>query len=204
MKIEKMQSLLEKGLDMNHYMLIHFLLSGENVSSLLENLKVQGWLATLERKGYLVKATSLWEVTEEGKKLYDDKVVVQKVLITMDYDSIHKSLQNKLFSFKKKKQITGFGGVYFIPTVRELEEFLLRFRRKYPELWDLKKIEKALLFHVERCCKKDSFAPAVKYFIIKEGSGSPLAAALEIMEDGEEIDESKQQYNIVNTKDMFK
>ena len=148
--------------------------------------------------------SSKWEVTEEGKKLYDDKVVVQKIFVDMSYEELHKSLQNKLFSFKKKKQITGFGGVYFIPTARELEEFLLRFRRKYPELWDMKKIEKALLFHIERCCKRDSFAPAVKYFIIKDGTGSALAAALEILEDDEEIDEDKQQYNIVNTKDMFK
>jgi hypothetical protein len=159
-------------------------------------------MTTLVRKEIAIVIDTGWGLTEEGKRLYEPTVaIVAKKPTEMSIAQLHISLQNRLFHHIKKKQIAGFGGTYFIPTQRDLEDFLNRFRRKYADLWDLAKIEKALIHHIDKCCKEKKYAPAIKYYIIKEGTGSQLAAALENMEDTVEVEE--QQYDIVNTKDLF-
>lgn len=164
-------------------------------------MRFQAWVHTLERKNYLSDS----ELTIDGNNLLsqleNNKVPEVKVAkVGMSLEELHESLVKHLFSLKKKRQVMGFGNVYFIPSKRDLEDFLGRFRKKYPELWDLHKIEKCLHAHITKCVKKDSFAPAIKYFIIKEGTGSQLAAA---MEEYEEVVKEGGQYDITDTKNLF-
>lgn len=201
MTTTKLKLLLDNGLDMNHYMVMMWMKQGVKMQELQDNLKVQSWIHTLNRKGYL----SDNEITVDGTALLSqiesDKVEeVRAVKVGMSLEELHESLVKHLFSLKKKRQVMGFGNVYFIPSKRDLEDFLGRFRKKYPELWDLQKIEKCLHAHITKCVQKDSFAPAIKYFIIKEGSGSQLAAA---MEEYEEVAKENGQYDITDTKSLF-
>ena len=197
---KKLEQLLEMGLDMNHYFVIHCLQNGE---SLPQHQKITSSLLTLERKQLVVLAGGQYHLTSEGQKLYEEegKSVKPKVPSSvMNIQDLQAKLRDKLKSIKGKTQVAGFGNVYFIPSTKDLEDFLARFRRKYPQLWDERKIEKCLLQHVEKCAKADKFSPAVKYFIIKEGTGSQLAAALESFEEGEDVE---TQHKIIDTKDLF-
>lgn len=155
----------------------------------------------MQRKEYLVDR----EVTKLGRDLVEqvgkEQVVAVKQTATT-FTSILATLKEELYKRKEVRQIKGFGNVYFIPGEKDLEDFLLRFKRKYPELWDLERIEKALVKHLVDCCKKDKFSPAIKYFIIKEGTGSQLASVLENWEDAEE-DKADKQFKIIDTKGMF-
>jgi hypothetical protein len=93
--------------------------------------------------------------------------------------------------FVGKEQIQGFGGIYFRPTEVELKQFLERFWKYYPECRDVVKITKVINKHIETCSKKNSFAPAIKYFILKEQSKgmytSQLASAYDSFEEKEEL-----------------
>lgn len=116
-------------------------------------------------------------------KLIDCSVKIEeKVEKDNKYERLYLSLQKHLQRWQNKKQIRGFGGVYFMPTLVELEEFLLRFWKKYPKYTDMSKIEKILCKHIEDCYRKGQYSPAIKYFIGKttnDGFVSQLANAYE-------------------------
>jgi hypothetical protein len=146
----------------------------------------------LEVKGYICTIFSNRELTNKGKDILKKINEVEKVGVVKEvnkYDVIHKSLQDTLKRWTNKTQIKGFGGIYFIPTKVELEEFLKRFWKKYPKSTDLEKITKILCKHIETCYKKNSFAPAIKYYIGKstdDGYTSQLANAYDDFEEKEE------------------
>ena len=60
---------------------------------------------------------------------------------TTSYAELKKDLANKLNEVYGKKQLTGFGDVYFIPTEKELEAHMKRFLREYPQANDINKIK---------------------------------------------------------------
>ena len=116
-----------------------------------------------------------------------NKTELQAFLLTLkqptSYSDLKKELSDKLNELYGKKQVIGFGDVYFIPTDKELEAHMRRFLREYPQANDTAKIKKILFNHIETCVKNRSFAPAIKYFIHKQGFGSRLAAAYESFEE---------------------
>ena len=193
--LDTFKEIIEKtGLDANEFIYLCFLNDGGDLTFLTKikesseiSLISKGWL--FAGSGDLTpKAISL--LKSLPKQVENSK----KEHISSNYAELHRKLQDKLFFFKKKKQIEGFGGVYFIPTVKELEQFLTRFWKEYPEYKDIVKIENILLNHIEKCCKNSSFAPAIKYFIIKDKVGSQLANAYENYTEGKK--EVKQTFDI--------
>lgn len=164
-------------------------------NGLLEASEDERPVYTATSKGHLAYNNINESEDKEVKPVLKAKPPAQSQMM-----QLHESLQNKLYSLIKKKQIVGFGNVPFIPSLKDLDSFLGRFRKDYPELFDLGKIEVCLHRHIEKCAKSDKYSPAVKYFIIKEGTGSQLAAFLESYEE-KPIEED--QHNITNTKDLF-
>lgn len=164
--------------------------------------EISGRLNVLEKKGFIDCRN---ELTKEGTALILHLHPLPQILLDEQkkennyFDRLHVSLQTTLHSLINKKQIKGFGGVYFIPTRVELEEFLKRFIKKYKNLYDEEKIEKVLTRHIIECVASGNYAPAIKYFIYKDGTGSRLAPALENWEEKEE----KVSNKLVNTKDLF-
>lgn len=140
------------------------------------------------------------KITKKGEELLA-RVGSVNTKKDVDFVKLHEKLQKELLALTGKKQIVGFGGVYFIPTKSELEEFLTRFWKKYPENKDIVKITKCLENHISNCVKKNSFAPAIKYYIFKQGTGSQLAGAYENFED--DIKEIKKEDKLINTKELF-
>ncbi len=180
--------LKENNISINKYILLKIIedcslsLFKEDYREELVNFKFEGLI------------NSELELTTKGMELLQS--IEGKKTKSIDYDKLHLTLQNKLLSLKGKKQIEGFGGVYFIPNKTELKEFLTRFWNKYPKYKDLDKISKILQKHIENCSKKNSFAPAIKYYIYKQGVGSQLASAIENYEEQEL--ETKQTFDGIN------
>ena len=200
--IEKYQELMSKGLDANHYLILYYLNSNTKLpeSATLKS-KLDTIYRTLVRKSLVVDIEGRYIITEEGKQLVSGEVVVSPTGTSLnDILDLNKILKEALFKITGKRQIVGFGNTYFIPSAKDLETFLNRFRKAYPSLWNLDNIQKCLLAHVEKCAKANKYSPAVKYYIIKEGTGSQLAAALENLDDAVEIE---KQHKLLNTKDLF-
>ena len=119
--------------------------------------------------------------------MIDSVVGAKKVSLSVNYRDMTDELKKTMKKFVGKEQIQGFGGVYFRPTEVELKQFLERFWKQYPEYRDTVKITKILSKHIETCSKKNTFAPAIKYFILKEQSKgmyiSQLASAYDSFEE---------------------
>lgn len=128
------------------------------------------------------------KLTKKGEEILSS--VNKIVQISVNYREITNELKKTMKKFVGKEQIQGFGGVYFRPTEVELKQFLERFWRYYPDYKDIVKITKILNKHIETCSKKNSFAPAIKYFILKEQSKgmyiSQLASAYDSFEEKKE------------------
>lgn len=104
----------------------------------------------------------------------------------VNYQKLLSMLQSVLETTYGKKQVKGFGNVYFLPTSKEIEAFLVRFWKQYPKYTNIAKIESILCSFVRKCAKTNKFAPAVKYFIGKstnDGYVSQLASAYENYEE---------------------
>lgn len=115
-----------------------------------------------------------------------------------DYTELHKAMQMKLQELTGVKQARGYSNAVFIPSVKDLQYYLSLFRRRYSELWDMRKITKCLIKHVQTCAKTGVYTPVIKYYIYKEEKGSQLAADLEAYDDNED-----DQHRIKKTKDLF-
>jgi hypothetical protein len=199
--LEKYKELLDKGLDANHYVFLGFILNNKQLDGVVPKARLDSIHRTLIRKGMIVEVEDKFILTQEAINLISTQVVTTPSTATLnDVLDLNKVLKEALYKITGKRQVVGFGNTYFIPSAKDLETFLNRFRKAYPSLWNISNIEKCLVAHVEKCAKAGKYSPAVKYYIIKEGTGSQLAAALENMDDA--IPEEKQ-HKILNTKDLF-
>lgn len=139
------------------------------------------------------------KITEKGLKLLEEiEGMSNKIDSKLDFTKLHKELQDCLIKHYGKKNVKGFGDVYFLPSSTELTDSLKRFWKHFPEMKDIPKITKILKNHIEICSKKNKFAPALRYYIIKmlnSGINSPLANAYDNFEE-----EEQKQYN--ETKEL--
>lgn len=186
--IKQIDSAVKKGLSIQDYVLLRIVEDGSYYlfgNQDLTNLQVLG---LLDFNGNL---------TDSGKRVLDEIMGNNR----FEFAKLHISMQERLKSIIGKKQVEGFGGVYFIPTLKELEQFLNRFWKEYPRYTDYSKIEKILLKHIEKCAKERKFAPAIKYFISKQGVGSQLANAYENWEEIDKVVIEKAEPNEI--KNLF-
>jgi len=186
---------LEKGLNPSKY--IHLLIKQDGAEYLFSDFLSSEEEISLLADGYITKNL---EITQKAKDLLIE-ISGEHVKKGINYKTLHQELQNSLIASYGKKQVVGFGDTYFIASIKELEEFLNRFWKKYPDCKDIKKITKILKNHVEKCGKSGKFAPAVKYFIGKstnDGYVSQLIGAYENFEDKEEIEVKIEPQEIKN------
>lgn len=223
MKKETIEKIFKEGICLNGYILLSMIKNGEDFLPLLGIRRVEGLMNVIQRKSFVDKD---FKLTDKGNKLLED-IGVEKIPILGIDDTQNREekvsvpeknsvfeewtsgllgkLQNKLKEITGKKQVMGFGHVYFLPGIQDLRTFLLRFNKTYKmSLQNNKeKIETILLKHVTKCAKTKNFSPAVKYFIIKDGAGSQLASALEAYEDVQDNNMRMEKIEVRNTKDLF-
>lgn len=187
---DKFEQLMKENLSSDHYWVLREINEGRSPG---DSKRVKGLISLLEKKGYLLegilteKATDLVREEQQPVPVVDEKG--REESFDTWVERLQANLKAKLREHIGKEQVKGFGNVYFIPSnITDLRTFLERFHRKYKLLKkeNLEKIEKILLKHVDECARKREFAPAVLYFIIKDGTPSRLAAALESYKEEEQ------------------
>lgn len=193
---DTLKLILKKGGDILQYLLLNYIHSGIDIKELLENIKINGVVLLMIKKD-LIQSISEgnYLITDQGKEFLN--LEEPEIIIIPKTNNLKDRLSERLEKNIGKKQIKGFGDVYFIPTISELEVHLNRFWKKYPTYKDPTKIENILLKHIDNCCKKNSFAPALKYFIFKETNGGYLGGAYENWEE-EEKEEIINNFDGVN------
>jgi hypothetical protein len=205
---EDFKKIVSRGVGIIEYLLLYYLNTDVNIDDLLGNAKIMGITQMMIAKGWVVKIKDNLKLTSEGLKVINsvnithptvNKEVVKISLEDEKCEELRNYLSNILNERIGKRQIKGFGNTYFIPTSVELKDHLKRFWKKYPKMNDINTIKEKLKEHIETCCKTGNFAPAIKYFIVKEGSGSRLANAYE-----EETEESTDKIvKPLDTKNLF-
>jgi hypothetical protein len=163
----------------------------------------------MERKNAIVNlkdnAYELTEFGKEGLALYkkpETKIKTSKMAEYeyIDVNKLHKDIKEILKKHTGSDQAKAFGNTYFVPSVIDLEEHLLKFKRKYKKLWDVNKIIQSILLYTEKCAREKAFTPIIKYYIYKEDKGSFLAASLE---SEDTFKDETQDFNVVDTKNLF-
>jgi hypothetical protein len=209
---EAIQKIFEKGIDLNIFTILLKAKNQEDFLTLLAIRKIEGIVNLMVKRKYL---TEDLKITEKGQLLLVDigwdaqsPQVVEEIVPTpfeQWTEELLAKLKAKLKDIIGKDQIMGFGNVYFIPGIQDLRTFLRRFSKEYniSLISNGLAIETCLLRHVTKCAKAKSFAPAVKYFIIKDKVGSQLAAALENYTPAEERDTIEEKIEVKNLKDLF-
>lgn len=190
---DTLKEILKKGGDILQYLLLNYINLNVDIEDIKQNIKIAGVISLMIKKDLIqLLSDGKYLITEKGKEFLnlEKEDVIEKTDGSLK-DKLSLHLENKI----GKKQIKGFGGVYFIPTESELEIHLSRFWKKYPKFNDKEKIEKILINHIDTCCKKNSFAPAIKYFIYKETNGGYLGGAYENFEEEEKEIVQKEANN---------
>lgn len=195
---EELKEVLKKGGDILQYLLLNYVNMNIDIEDIKQNIKIAGVISLMIKKDLIqLLNDGKYLITEKGREFLNLEKEEKTILIVQEKGlNLRDRLVERLEKNINKKQIKGFGDVYFIPTESELETHLSRFWKKYPKHKDVIKIEKILLKHINSCCKKNSFAPAIKYFIYKENTGGFLGAAYENFE--EEQKEEANNFDGVN------
>ncbi len=171
------------------------------------NIKVEGWKILLEKKGYL---DGNKQITQQGEDLLQEYSSIEEEKVAETSFSLENwcgqvvsSLTDELTSLGYKKGFKGFGGVTFIPSKVEFKKHLENFWSfGYKDYKDYDLIHKCLLEHIKDCHKRGSFAPAIKYFVVK-GTKNSHTTYLASAYDNYEEEEEKEIVKNVKTKDLF-
>ena len=208
MTIKKYRKILELGLRLDLYMSLEYVVEKVDFSPLMEHTRFEDSLNQLENKDYVIRMKDgKYEATTKGVDLYKevstqkDSKVKQKVKVIPrnELAELHAAVKSKLRELTGQEQVKGFGNIPFIPSLSDFQDHFKRFIAAYPHLWDYERVEKCLLEHVTSCVKKQSYAPAIKYFIHKRETGSVLAAYLETTSGST----GTEQYRIIDTNNLF-
>lgn len=161
LNFEKIKKILNNSLSIDDYIILKSI--EENKLKELLSWK-QYDLTNLQISGYLTISTNF--LTEKAKNLLKE---VEKDNVNK-YETLHKSLQNKLIELtgKKQKVITiERKPYYFLCNLKDFENKLSKTIVKY-SLTDWSKIEKCLLLYIERCHKEGwKMNQLVTYYISK-------------------------------------
>jgi hypothetical protein len=169
----------------------------KGLNSLKQKQQMIGLVSLLVAKNYIDKFSGT--LTESGEKLWNlvdmaetketPKEDEQKIAFEQWVAELWEKLKNTLLELHGQDNAKGFGGkIWFLPSVEDLREVLVRYRKKYKNKWEEEKIEQLLIRHTENCCISKNFSPVLQYYIIKAGSPSYLAAAYD--SSGEEVEVS--------------
>ncbi len=187
--IEELIKILDKGIDFNTVYSLHLILDGSEYrikdKELWESLKLN-----LINSGYINGAGI---ITSKGKEVLKSLTIEEKIVkINNTYKDIYLKLGETLKSRIGKKQVMGYGGKYYMfSSALELENTLKRLWKFYPEYNDVIKLEQCMLNHIEMCCKKNNFAPAMQYFIIRENEKNKPICQIISAYDG--LDEKEEK-----------
>lgn len=200
---DKYNEILDQGLILDHYFL---LCNMKNGVKLVDNKRIQGFINLLTKKEYIQDG----ELTEKALDLVENCKFAEIVVVTEDKKinmatwvaEVHAACEAKLVELTGKKQvrdkINGGKAYPFLPNPTDLAKNLSKIVTLY-KLKDYDKIERTIMRYIESCHQASSWFPILYYYIIKDGKSQLVTD----MDSIDEKEESKQQFSIVQNKDLF-
>jgi hypothetical protein len=199
--VEKYNRILDDGLLLDHY---NILLKMKNGEELPRKKRIQGFVNLLNKKGYILDGgltpLALDLLVDHPKQvmalLPSRAISVIPKEEGFDFnkwvEEVHKKCQEKILLYTGKKQVrdTIKGKTWsFLDGPQTLSIFLARFIKTY-KVKDYARIEKCMLEHIDECHRGRHWFPMMKYYIIKDGTGSDLMKDYE-KDDSETSSDSK-------------
>lgn len=184
--LEQYKKVLDNGLLLDHYMVLCNLRDGTEMP---RSKRIQGFINLLNKKGY-IEDGALTEKAFEVIDIYPSIKVKEEEIETPKFDfggwakELHAKCKTKIFELTGKHQVmakiqkTDKKGYRFIDGVDDFASRLFTCIQKY-KLKDMDAIEKAILNHIDTCHSSNNWFPLLKYYISKQGEGSPLVTDIE-------------------------
>lgn len=178
------------------------------IGKITGNGKARGIVNLMVTKGYITKEGM---VTERGEQLLSQVEAVQPppvnipapVEVKADFDSwveeMLPRLKSRLKELTGREQAKGFGDKPFMPNLVDLKGALQRYRTQYRSMFDMEKIERMLIAHIESCYRTRKYTPILQYYIIHKDRGSDLASNYDSF--GEKKVEAPVTYTHVDIED---
>lgn len=184
--LDKYKRILDSGLLLDHYLVLCTLRDGK---PLPKSRRIDGFINLLNKKGYIEDGA----LTDKAFDIIDISTAVivdEETVDTPKFDfgkwatDLHSKCKKKVMELTGKEQVmskikpTDKKGFRFLEGERDFMERLFKCIQKY-KLKNMDIIEAAILNHIDDCHKKNNWFPLMKYYISKQGEGSPLVSDIE-------------------------
>lgn len=199
MNLKKIETIMEKGYDLNIVALLYVCKQGEPIDSV--NSKIQAIVAMMERKGLILEGRitasgeELLKCIEEGEEIIKEREKIHS------YDDIYEKVLERVEKLTGKRQVRSkiYGKEYnYLPVQYDFVTRLKKVANKY-KLSDIEKLEKVILWNIEICHKTGKWYPLLLYYFSKTVDGqetSTLAADYEGWD--EQTKKVEQEYDGTN------
>lgn len=209
MTSKKILYLIENNIDFLHYALLHSMYKKEHSEELLSNAKIVGNLNALVKKGYLNCINNEYICTDKVVELLEENKPEAKVISLSNFNTFitetHIKLVEKVQDLTQKSNFKNPSGKLLLPGLKELEQRMLSYYKKYNSNYSYTLITEALLNYTEDAILKRNKAPmCLIYFIWNEKNNSlysEMNGYIEMILDNKE---KEQKVTVVsNTKELF-
>jgi DNA-binding MarR family transcriptional regulator len=183
------KELINKGVDITQYLLLHFLNCNIDLKDV--NVKILGKLLVLEKQRMINRLGDIWEITEKGKQLLGQERRETPVVLQQDWvEELYEQIEAAIFKNTGKKQyINPNTGKPLKPSLQEFKARIALFFKKFGEQ-DQEKIKKTLLKYIKEVTSgKIKYPMKLVYYIWNEKNGSISSEMLDNFEE-EDVEET--------------
>lgn len=184
--LEQYKKILDNGLLLDHYLVLCSIRDG---NTLPKSGRIDGFINLLNKKGY-IEDGALTNKAFDVIDIHPVLIVQSEEVETPKFDfggwarDLHTKCKSKILELTGKQQMmakiksTDRKSYRFIDGVDDFTQRLFTCIQKY-KLKDMDMIEKMILNHIDDCHQKNNWFPLMKYYISKQGEGSPLVTDIE-------------------------
>lgn len=197
--LEVYKKILNNGLLLDHYMVMCNIRDGKEMP---KSRRIDGFINLLEKKGYIEDGV-LTDLAFDIIDIHPVIVVGKEDIETPKFDfvgwstSLHEKCVNKIIELTGKRQViskikNSGAGYRFLDGIQDFSTRLYKCIERY-KLKDMDIVEKAILNHIDNCHSSGNWFPLMKYYITKQGEGSPMVTDIENGIDIQKKDEKSTQ-----------
>ena len=180
------KKILDSGLLLDHYMVLCNIRDGIPMP---KSKRVDGFINLLNKKGYIDDG-ALTDKAFDIIDLHPVMIVKEEEVETPQFDfgkwstSLYTKCKVKIQELTGKQQVmskinkSDKKGYRFIDGYADFTQRLYTCIQKY-KLKDMDAVEKAILNHIDTCHNANNWFPLMKYYIFKQGEGSPMVTDIE-------------------------